>query len=233
MKKILLFVLALICFCSCEHEQDGNGGKKSLLMYAECKMDIKAGSHQRKSIEMIGDSVAVHRLCRYALQMCGKMNDTLYANYVDTVWNTTDSWHFEMWDNIQRDTINHTFTFWNDFVVSFHDWYMENGEQVGIEGTEYLGLLAGYDHPVFRGKYDTVEHIYVDPLKGLAYVPDAVYDTLGYIPLSLMDKNRRILNQMLEEKRYQDMIDFFRSGAYIIYTCTGEEYRELVRLGLN
>ncbi|MDE7102324.1 MAG: hypothetical protein K2O37_05970, partial [Bacteroidales bacterium] len=76
--------------------------------------------------------------------------------------------------------------------------------------------------------YDTVKHKYRDinnrPWPG--YEPNLVWDTLGYIPFSLMEKNRNILLQMLEEKRYQDMIDFFESGAYVIYTCTGEEYRK-------
>ncbi len=230
MKKLLLLTIALFLFCSCEPEGNNNKSKKSMLWNASCKVNIQAGNGQKKNVEVVGDSVAVHRLCVYADEMGGLLNKDLWHLQVDTFWHTRDSWTFNM-ASLERDTINHTFTFWNSFVIQFHDYYMENGEQMGLEGSEYLGLLASYDLPLFRAIYDTVKHEYMDPyniygLPGLVENPTLVWDTLGYIPFSLMEKNRNILLQMLEEKRYQDMLDFLESGAYVIYTCTGEEYRK-------
>lgn len=228
MKKLLLLTFVLCLFCSCEHESNDNKSKKSLLMYAACKVNVQAGNNQKKSVEVVGDSAAVHNLCVYAYEMGGLLNKDLWHLQVDTFWHTRESWTYNMNDGGERDTINHTFTFWNDFVIRFHDYYIENEEQVGVEGSEYLGLLASYDLLFFRAAYDTVKHKYRDindrPWPG--YEPNLVWDTLGYIPFSLMEKNRNILLQMLEEKRYQDMLDFFKSGAYVIYTCTGEEYRK-------
>ncbi|MDE5761938.1 MAG: hypothetical protein K2H68_00280 [Bacteroidales bacterium] len=233
MKKLLLLTIALFLFCSCEPEGkpegNDNKNKKSMLWNASCKVNIQTGNNQKKNVEVVGDSVAVHRLCVYADEMGGLLNKDLWHLQVDTFWHTRDSWTFNM-ASLERDTINHIFTFWNSFVIQFHDYYIENGEQMGLEGSEYLGLLASYDLPLFRAIYDTVKHEYKDLEEkgwpGWEGYPNLVWDTLGYIPFSLMEKNRNILLQMLEEKRYQDMLDFFKSGAYVIYTCTGEEYRK-------
>ncbi|MDE5610173.1 MAG: hypothetical protein K2I66_07315 [Bacteroidales bacterium] len=233
MKKILLFAVALFLFCSCEPESkpegNDNKSKKSILWNASCKVNIQAENKQKKNIEMVGDSAAVHNLCVYAEQMGGLLNKDLWHLQVDTNWHTRDSWFFNM-RSLTRDTVNHTFTFWNSFVIDFHDYYIENDEQVGLEGTEYLGFFASYDLPLFRAVYDTVNHQYKHPEEsgwpGYERWPNLVWDTLGYVPFAIMEKNRNILLQMLEEKRYQDMIDFFESGAYVIYTCTGEEYRK-------
>lgn len=231
MKKILLFATALFLLGSCKPESDDNKSKKSRLCNASCKVNIQAGNSQQKSVEVVGDSATVHRLCLYAMEMGGLLNKNLWHLQVDTVFHTRDSWTLSL-GAIERDTINHTFTFWNSFVIRFHDFYMENDEQIGVEGSEYLGILACYDLPLFRAVYDTVKHEYQDPFEtfigypGSESSPSLVWDTLGYIPFSLMEKNRNILIRMLEEKRYQDMLDFFASGAYVIYTCTGEEYRK-------
>ena len=230
MKRILLFAVALLLFCSCEPESNDNKSKKSMLWNASCKVNIQAENGQKKNVEVVGDSVAVHRLCVYADEMGGLLNKDLWHLQVDTNWHTRDSWTFRM-TSLERDTINHTFTFWNRFVIAFHDYYMENDEQMGVEGSEYLGFFASYDLPLFRAIYDTVKHEYKEPYSSNGWpggesFPNLVWDTLGYVPFSLMEKNRNILLQMLEEKRYQDMIDFLASGAYVIYTCTGEEYRK-------
>ncbi len=228
MKKIMLFVVALFLFCSCEPESNDSKINRSLLWSASCKVSIQAGNNQKKNVEVIGDSVAVHRLSVYVAEMGGLLNENLWELHVEPSFHTRDSWTFNM-RSLERDTINHTFTFWNSFVIKFHDFYMVNDEQVGLAGSEYLGILASYDLPLFRAIYDTVEHRYINPISesGVVpgrYYPNLVWDTLGYIPFSLMEKNRNILNQMLEEKRLEDMLEFFESGAYVIYTCTGEEY---------
>ena len=61
---------------------------------------------------------------------------------------------------------------------------------------------------------------------------NARIDTLGYIPQNIMDANYPRLQQLYDEERYSEMIEIMQTG-YTNYTCTGEEYRELVRLGLN
>ena len=238
MKKIIVLALAVLC-CACDKPRKDN--KTSILMFAECKMDIQKGSNRngrKAGLDVVGDSIAVHRLSRYATRICGKLNDTLAMEKGRDPY----TWVYDFWDNglgvYKRDTVNHIFTFPNDVAICFREWYLdEQGEQVGVEGSEYPGLLVWFDYPVFCGRYDTVKHVYIgsyEEFTDFANYPyyNQVYDTLGYIPSTLMRQNRAILTQLLAERRYQDVLDFFKT-TYHIYTCTGEEYRELVRLGLN
>ncbi|MDE5544040.1 MAG: hypothetical protein K2I83_01350, partial [Bacteroidales bacterium] len=94
MKKILLFAVALFLFCSCEPESKPEGNenksKKSMLWNASCKVNIQTGNNQKKNVEVVGDSAAVHNLCVYAKQMGGLLNKDLWHLQVDTNWHTRD-----------------------------------------------------------------------------------------------------------------------------------------------
>lgn len=246
MKKIIVLALAVLC-CACD--KPSKDDRTSILMFGECRMDIRKGSSRNGSkagLDIVGDSIAVHRLSRYACSLSGKMNDSLatesgrnpdvnpYAVPLDYLF----------WEDglgiYKRDTVNHTFNFPNDIAISFHDYYInEQGEQMGVRGTEFPGFLFWLDYPIFRGVYNPETQSFIfsreerEKWGGYPHPSNnVVWDTLGYIPSSLMRENREIVKKMLAEQRYQDVLEFFKT-AFHIYACTGEEYRELVRQGLN
>lgn len=208
-----------------------------VLKQAVCKMNIDS-QNKRKAVDIIGDSVSVHRLSRYACNYYAhKMNYGPDHPITDPVEFERRYFYFDDPDFFTRDTLAHTFSFHSDFIVQWEQENIVDGVYIGVDGTEYLGWLACSENVVFQAIYDTALKRYRDPYLYPGDFnfddPNQVLDTLGYIPNSLMRKNRAILQNMMDEKRFGDMVDFFKSGAYTIYTCTGEEYRELVRLGLN
>lgn len=236
MKKVFFLLLAAILFVACE--KPAKEETSQVLRQAVCKMNIESPS-KRKAVEIVGDSISVHRLSRYTCSYWGiRVNYGLPPNWVDTAL----EWRYFYGDQtgfFSRDTLAHTFSFHSDFVVKWAEEHFVDGVYIGVDGTEYLGWLACSENVVFNAVYDTVLKRYRDPYRGseedflVGNNNDNVFDTLGYIPNSIMKKNRAILQNMMDEKRFVDMVDFFKSGAYTIYTCTGEEYRELVRLGIN
>lgn len=236
MKKVFFLLLAAILFVACE--KPAKEENSLILKQAVCKMNIDS-QNKRKAVEIVGDSVSVHRLSRYACNYCGiKTNYGRPDNLKDT---TSESRCFYNDDPsfFMRDTLAHTFSFHSDLIVKWEQENIVDGVYIGVDGTEYLGWLTCSENVVFNAVYDTVLKRYRDPYRYseedfvVGNNNDNVFDTLGYIPNSIMKKNRAILQNMMDEKRFVDMMDFFKSGAYTIYTCTGEEYRELVRLGLN
>ena len=147
------------------------------------------------------------------------------------------------YDSFSRDTTNCVFFFGHDHVFYYIRYKMnEDGLLQGVKGTERRGWLLTGDNPVFVAYYDTIWNCYKDPLMTWdeqiqdmeRYGPlfNSRIDTLGYIPQSQLDANRPLLEKAFEEGRYSEMEKIMWTG-YTIYTCTGEEYRELVRLGLN
>ncbi|MCM1041451.1 MAG: hypothetical protein NC396_03350 [Bacteroides sp.] len=237
MKKLLFFIfLSVMCIMMSCNPEGQNRNKSRILVYALCKMDIKSGQKPRKDagLDIEGDSIAVHKLARWAILMTGHFYKGM--PYFDTIWNPTREFQSPIltWDNIcfSRDTLNHVFTFSNDAVIEWREKEVIDGEMVGIDGFEYLGWLASFEDCVFVSYCDSTRTVCYDPLTSSFDWPQE-RDTLGYIPSRMLKENREHLMSLLAEKRYQDMIDFFKSGAYTIYTCTGEEYRELVRQGLN
>lgn len=240
MKKVFFLLLAAILFVACE--KPAKEETSQVLRQAVCKMNIDSPS-KRKAVDIVGDSISVHRLSRYACNYWGiRVNYGLPPNWVDTALERRTFFDDEP-GMFSRDTLAHTFSFHSDFIIKWAEEHVVDGVYIGVDGTEYLGWLATSENVVFNAVYDTVLKRYKDPCRyseeggGNSFIVgnnnDNVYDTLGYIPNSIMKKNRAILQNMMDEKRFVDMVDFFKSGAYVIYTCTGEEYRELVRLGLN
>ncbi|MDE6494223.1 MAG: hypothetical protein K2L50_06600 [Bacteroidales bacterium] len=228
--KGLFCLMFLAMFSSCNPESSGEDPR--ILWSAICKMDIqskKSNNSKSPDIGIIGDSVSVHRLACYSYFMVGEQDsvgDMGYIEYQETVLG--DGKFF------QRDTINHTFSFSNDAVIIYMPYVDENG--YGMPGYERIGWLISRNNSVFEGLYDTVLRQYRSPL----ILGDSLHvrwpyyrrDTLGYIPNNMAKSNRIRLLQLLKEKRFSEMMEIFNND-YTIYTCTGEEYRELVRLGLN
>ncbi len=233
MKKVFFLLLAIL-FVACE--KPAQEETSQVLRQAVCKMNIESRS-KKKAVDIVGDSISVHRLSRYTCCYWG-----LWVNYGPNHNRTEPDWRYFYGDQtgfFSRDTLAHTFSFHSDFIVQWGEEHLEDGVYIGVDGTEFLGWLACSENVVFNAVYDTVLKRYRDPFRGseedfiVGNNNDNVFDTLGYIPNSIMKKNRAILQNMMDEKRFVDMVNFFKSGAYTIYTCTGEEYRELMRLGLN
>lgn len=240
MKKVFFLLLVAILFVACE--KPAKEETSQVLRQSVCKMNIESQS-KTKAVDIVGDSVSVHRLSRYACgYQCMWVNYGLPPNVWDTRYDRRTFFDDEP-GMFLRDTLAHTFSFHSDYVVKWGEEHIVDGVYIGVDGTEHLGWLTCSQNVVFHAVYDTVQKRYRDPYRyseegrGNGFIVgnnnDNVYDTLGYIPNSIMKKNRAILQNMMDEKRFVDMVDFFKSGAYVIYTCTGEEYRELVRLGLN
>lgn len=248
MKKIIFILVAAVLAVACK--KDERGQSSDILVYALCRMDVN-GKPQAKAVDVVGDSAAVHKLSRYMSSYQGRLVNCGRGHFISNhPVNApfTDSWTPEFY---RRDTINHTFSFTNDVVINWQEKNTIDGQFVGgVDGTEYLGVVVCLEDFVFCATYDACaengvecdageEKQYYDPVTTTEADSDEFfgfhyfgYDTLGYIPNSQMRANRAYLQRLLDEHKYQEMLDYFKT-SYHIYTCTGEEYRELVRLGIN
>lgn len=250
MKKIIFILAAAMLAMSCNKEKEERGQSSDILIYALCKMDVN-GKSRAKAVDVVGDSAAVHELSRYMFCYRGMLVNFGWGDFISTRPTSvpfTDAWTPTFY---QRDTINHTFSFTNDQVINWMEKKYVDGKWAGgVDGTEFLGYMVCMEGLVFCAAYDACaengvaceageEKQYYDPVTspeadydeftGYHYLG---YDTLGYIPNSQMRANRAYLQRLLDERKYHDMLDYFKT-SYHIYTCTGEEYRELVRLGIN
>ncbi|MDE7072327.1 MAG: hypothetical protein K2O66_03040 [Bacteroidales bacterium] len=234
MKKCMLLLTAIL-LVACDKPAE----KESSRLLAQAVLEMRIESQNKeKAVEIVGDSVSVHRLSRYACLYFAIWRNFGPSYHVwDSVFNQ-QSFYRDMPGMFARDTLAHTFSFHSDYIIRWDQEVFEDGVYYqGVDGTEYLGWLTCSENVVFVAIYDTALKRYSDPYlypEGfITNYSNQVYDTLGYVPNSLMRKNRAILQNMMDEKRFADMMDFYSSGAYTLYTCTAEEYRELVRLGLN
>lgn len=246
MKKLPLLLVLAFAVLACRHEEKEIDYRA--LRHAQLKMDIVAGktSETKNGVGIAGDSAAVHFLTRYAANMMGSTNKFVMA--IDTVSGPVD-WGLRDWSGLgdfSRDTVRHVFSFSNSSVVWYEIkvWYENEEWHEKVDPNSYrLGALVCREDLVICSMIDRYTGEVMDRLNdvndtiipyihGSGYEDRYRYDTLGYIPNSQMLANRAHLQNLLDEKKYQEMLDYFKT-AYTIYTCTGEEYRELVRLGIN
>lgn len=223
-------------FFSCKPDKEKEFDYSSL-QYAQCVMDIRPQNKTKTAVDIIGDSVAVHNLSRYLAYV-----SALYVGpdfFGDTVANIVTCRNFQNNLYMRLDTINHACIFFNDAVVcQFTDHHKE-------EDYYALGWAVSRQDYIFCAYYDTENKRYFDPLNATdrdwlaldSTLPEwngkyYAIDTLGYIPNSQVFENLARLERLMAEEKIEEMLELFKSD-YHIYTCTGEEYRELVRLGLN
>lgn len=248
MKRILLPFLAVGLLFSCKPEKDlpddNSGGSSSeLLRDVPLIMDITEAGNRKKieGVDIVGDSAAVHTLSRYMIEFHSFVRETGIPPDFIKSYDSKALFQDNLPMYYRRDTLNHTFSFWKIYVVS---WELS----MPIEKTVHLGSLVCSENLVFLAVYDTMKKGYVDPLNdeeveeylsiGVGTNPAYEgygrykYDTLGYSPNSMMLANRAHLDSLLKEGKYAEMVEYFKDN-YHIYTCTGEEYRELMKLGLN
>lgn len=248
MKRILLPFLAAGLLFSCKNGDDltdGNPGGSSpeLLRDVPLIMEITETDNRKKigGVDIEGDSAAVHTLARYMIEFHSYVRETGIPPDFIKSYDSRAIFQDELPEYYRRDTLNHTFSFWKIYVVN---WELS----MPIEETVHLGSLVCSENLVFLAVYDTMKKGYVDPLnyeeveeyRGIGVGTNPAYegygrykyDTLGYSPNSMMIANRTHLDSLLKEGKYTEMVEYFKDN-YHIYTCTGEEYRELVKLGLN
>lgn len=245
LKMILPLFLLTVAMIGCEKPEKEKTSLRTL-QRANVRMEIKSKVNSTKTnVGIVGDSVSVKRLARWGIELRTQFTERVPAPELVglTLAQPLDA------DNgsaFWRDTIACIYIFGFTSVFDYKVWGTVPGEpDYGIPGTEEPSWLMTSANPVFVAAYDTVRQRYYDPMiksyldstTGLWVYPDsywidARYDTLGYIPQRMMEVNYDRLWQLFHEERYDEMIEVMQTG-YTIYTCTGEEYRELVRLGLN
>ena len=232
LKLILPLLLVLLMAGGCKKEESHQMTDYRLFQDANVRMEIKdAKKNSSKSVGIVGDSVSVKRLARWGETMHTTIMRGPNAGFTGGSGISLDYKNNGMFS---RDTVNNIYIF--SSLAVFDYWAQEQGEDgrwYGVTGTEKPGWLLIHGYPVFVGYYDTIKQRYKDPL-----IDDDLgwwlwrVDTLGYIPQKQIDENYPRLQQLYDERRIDEMIEIMKTG-YTIYTCTGEEYRELVRLGLN
>jgi hypothetical protein len=52
-------------------------------------------------------------------------------------------------------------------------------------------------------------------------------DTVGYIPQSVIDNAREQIEELYAQERFDEIYELFHS-AFTFYTCTGQEYKDIV-----
>lgn len=239
---LLFFALATVC---CKPEETKINEGLRTIQRANVRMEIKEKDKQtKKEVGIVGDSAAVKNLARWGYFLFSTLvrptDPSMYGRPIEQPLDA-DNWAFG------RDTAAciYIFNFNSVFDYGAYEIFLDGSPSFGVPGTERPGWLLTSAYPVFVGYYDTIKQRYKDPMiasyldssTGYWVYPefwldDARADTMGYIPQSMIEANYPRLRQLYDEGRYSEMVDVMRTG-YTIYTCTGEEYRELVRLGIN
>lgn len=57
-------------------------------------------------------------------------------------------------------------------------------------------------------------------------------DTVGYIPQSVINSAREQIEALYAQERYDEIYELFHT-AFTFYTCTGQEYKDIVANGGN
>ena len=109
----------------------------------------------------------------------------------------------------QRDTINNRLLMWGTDILH-------------MDGT------LGYN---FIGQTNT--HLIIpsgelDPSGFFGFK----WDTVGYIPQSVIDNAREQIEALYAQERYDEIYELFHT-AFTFYTCTGQEYKDIVANGGN
>ena len=234
-KLIFLFTaLPLLLLSSCEKPNKEQGEYYGKFQKACVRLKVQNNTSGERKAQVVGDSAAVWKCVRWGTNL----------RFFDFHFQTDahDGLSLNRWDMFDRDTIECTYIFGYECVVRYGRTEPdENGIYQGVPGSEEWGILMEAENFVICGLYHDTICTYYDPFLedkwSEIYDPHATndklhYDTLGYIPNSIVRANRERLIPLFNEGKYSEMMKIMEND-YVIYTCTGEEYRELVRQGLN
>lgn len=143
---------------------------------------------------------------------------TLYAWDYTLSGLTKDVPGYDMyWRN--RDTVENKITFMGWDVIAPE-----------MDSTYTLGPFISSEDIILRIAIDS-SHIPVSPLDGdLRSIVD--YDTVSYIPNTVMRKNQKVLDSLFNAKDYQSCYQMFDT-AYHFIPITGAEWRKLKEEGIE
>ena len=235
MKRFGLFLLSIMLLLSgCEKPNKEPNEYYGNFQKACVRLKVQNNSSDGRKAQVVGDSAAVWKCIRYGTNL----------RYFSFEFQTDDHDGISLsrWDMFDRDTIECTYIFGYECVVSYgRSEPGENGIYYGVPGSEEWGILMKAENFVICGTYHDSLGIHYDPYlrdkwseiyDAHATIYKLHYDTLGYIPNSVVRANRERLIPLFNEGKYSEMMKIMEND-YVIYTCTGEEYRELARQGLN
>lgn len=109
---------------------------------------------------------------------------------------------------LQRDTVNMRLMMWS---------------------TDILDIDGNLDHMFLEG---LDMHLRVANYADEARQQFLYYDTVGYIPHAVLVEATRKIDSLYEIEQYDEIYELFHS-AFTFYTCTGEEYKQIVANGGN
>ena len=239
MKNKFLFLFAffsLLLLSGCEKPNKKPNEYYGKFQKACVRLKVQNTTTDGRKAQVVGDSAAVAKCVRWGVSL-----HVLELARPDMI--SQDGISLTRWDWFDRDTTECVYIFGYECVVRYgHTEPDENGIYQGVPGSEEWGFLMECENMVISGMYDSLHNVYYDPLSDKPWIEvDSSrgwyagrwrYDTLGYIPNSIVRANRERLIPLFNAGKYSEMMKIMEND-YIIYTCTGEEYRELVRLGLN
>jgi len=111
----------------------------------------------------------------------------------------------------QRDTINNRLMMWATDILR-------------VDGTLYYEFINSHD--VFLSVPTEPRDQYGNPTY------QTKWDTCGYIPQSVIDSAREQIEALYAQERYDEIYELFHT-AFTFYTCTGQEYKDIVANGGN
>lgn len=116
--------------------------------------------------------------------------------------------YYRTFDPGQRDTINNRLLMRAEDILTVPDGYLQR---------EYLDAT---------NFYIALPNGELDPSGLLGFK----WDTCGYIPQSVIDNAREQIESLYAQERYDEIYELFHT-AFTFYTCTGEEYKQIVANG--
>lgn len=219
MKRVLLGGVVAVLLCACEKEKSRS---VAVLQNVICHADVRSGQKVSK-LEIMGDSAAIHKLARWTFAINVRPPEGAISSYMNIGYYGPQS--------IIPDTINHAYDFKGETVFLLTKTTYDFGGS-WMQDTIVPGFLMTERDMVFVAWGN--EDGYLDPFQPMPEILTSpiVYDTLGYMKNSEVEAHAARLMELFKEERYEEMLEIL-AGGYHIYTCTGEEYRRLVELGLN
>lgn len=245
-KFIFLFaLLPLLLLFGCEKPMPEQAQESEQQEYygkfqkACVRLKVQNNTTDGRKAQVVGDSAAVWKAVRWGTNL---------HNYdMEADLTSQDGISLTRWDLFDRDTVECIYILGYESVVLYGRLEPdENGIWNGVPGSEKWGFLMTCENMVIVGMYDSLHDVYYDPFSEKPWIENDPsygwdgdicpggwrYDTLGYIPNSVVRANRERLIPLFDEGKYSEMMKIMEND-YVIYTCTGEEYRELARQGLN
>ena len=127
-----------------------------------------------------------------------------------------------------------------DGLINDHCMHLGENEKDTINDRIQLSawLILGSDGQLNRALIDMCECYFVIGEKtaqnpyGVYPLESPQYDTVGYIPQSVIDNARVQIESLYAQERYDEIYELFHT-AFTFYTCTGEEYKQIVANGGN